>query len=85
MMLYRLVHLVETRSEELAACLIERVNDSEATPAYENLPADELRDRVYEIYRRLGEWRLPRMSSNSSGDICGLGLSAPIKVCHSAS
>jgi hypothetical protein len=60
MMLYRLVHLVETRSEELAACLVERVNDSEATPAYESLPADELRDRVYEIYRRLGEWLLTK-------------------------
>jgi hypothetical protein len=56
MMLYRLVRLIETHSEALAASLLCRVQDSDATPAYKNVPSEELKGRVYEIYRHLGEW-----------------------------
>ena len=56
MMLYRLVRLIETHSEALAACLLHRVQDSEAAPAYANVPDEELKGRVYEIYRHLGDW-----------------------------
>jgi hypothetical protein len=34
MMLYRLVRLIETHSKALAACLLARVETSEATPDY---------------------------------------------------
>ena len=56
MMLYRLVRLIESHAQALAASLLIRVQDSAATPDYRNVPADELKDRVYEIYRHLGEW-----------------------------
>lgn len=56
MMLYRLVRLIETHSEALAASLLERVQNSELTPSYRNVPSTDLQDRVYEIYRHLGEW-----------------------------
>jgi hypothetical protein len=56
MMLYRLVRLIETHAQALAASLLTRVQDSEATPDYTNVPAEELKGRVYEIYRHLGEW-----------------------------
>jgi hypothetical protein len=56
MMLYRLVRLIETHAQALAASLLIRVQDSAATPDYSNVPAEELRARVYEIYRHLGEW-----------------------------
>lgn len=60
MMLYRLVHLIETHSQALAACLVDRVQASEATPDYKNVPKEDLRDRVYEIYRHLGDWLLTK-------------------------
>ena len=60
MMLYRLVHLIETHSQALATCLIDRVRGSDATPDYKNVPPDELRQVVYEIYRHLGDWLLSK-------------------------
>ena len=56
MLLYRLVRLIETHSQALAASLLVRVQESEHTRGYSSVPPDELRDRVYEIYRHLGEW-----------------------------
>jgi hypothetical protein len=57
MLLYRLVRMIETRSQELAACLLDRVQNSRFTQTYHrNVPPDELKERVYEIYRHLGEW-----------------------------
>ena len=56
MMLYRLVRLIETHAQALAASLLIRVQDSSVTPDYQNVPAEELKSRVYEIYRHLGEW-----------------------------
>jgi len=56
MMLYRLVRLIETHSQALAACLLDQVQNSELTQSYQNVPPEELQERVYEIYRHLGEW-----------------------------
>lgn len=60
MMLYRLVRLIETHSQALAACLLNRVQNSEATPDYQKVPPEELQMRVYEIYRHLGDWLITR-------------------------
>ena len=51
---YRLVRLIETHSEELAARLVEKVRVSPNSPSYRNVPADELKQRVFEIYQHLG-------------------------------
>lgn len=56
MMLYRLIRLIETHSEALAACLLDRVQNSKVTQGYQNVPTEDLKERVYEIYRHLGEW-----------------------------
>jgi hypothetical protein len=56
MILYRLVRLIETHADALAACLLDRVQNSEATPDYENVPPQELKERVAEVYRHLGDW-----------------------------
>jgi len=56
MLLYRLVRLIETHSQALAASLLVRVQASEHTHDYCNVPPEELKERVYEIYRHLGEW-----------------------------
>jgi len=57
MILYRLVRLIETHSQELATCLLDQVQNSELTRSYhQNVPGEELKETVYEIYRHLGEW-----------------------------
>jgi hypothetical protein len=60
MMLYRLVHLIETHSPALADCLMARARESDKMPAYVNVPTEELRGRVYEIYRHLGDWLMKK-------------------------
>jgi hypothetical protein len=60
MTLYRLVRLIETHSNELASCLLQRVRSSEATPDYNLVPDEDLKGRVYEIYRHLGDWLITR-------------------------
>jgi hypothetical protein len=65
MMLYRLVRLIETHSQSLAACLLDRVQNSELTQNYhQKVPAEELKERVYEIYRHLGEWLIGKDESH---------------------
>jgi len=63
MMLYRLVRLIETHSQPLAACLLERVQKSGLAQTYRNVPSEELQERVYEIYRHLGEWLIGKDES----------------------
>lgn len=55
---YRLVRLIESHADELACALEERVQDNSQVSHFRNLPTHELRERVYEIYRHLGEWLL---------------------------
>jgi len=55
---YRLVRLIETHADALASGLEERALASPQIPHFKNVPAHELRERVYEIYRHLGEWLL---------------------------
>ena len=64
MMLYRLVRLIETHSQALAACLLDRVQNSELTQGYQQkVPTEDLKERVYEIYRHLGEWLIGKDES----------------------
>ncbi len=58
MLLYRLVRLIESHSEALATSLLQKVQQSEHTRDFKNVPAKELTERVYEIYRHLGDWLL---------------------------
>jgi hypothetical protein len=58
MLAYRLVRLIETHSDKLVAGLLAKVQASELTPNYRNSAATELRERVGEIYRHLGDWLL---------------------------
>ena len=64
MLAYRLVRLIETHSDALAASLLERVRSSELTRSYRQVPPEELKQRVYEIYRHLGDWLLGKSVSD---------------------
>ena len=58
MLAYRLVRLIETHSDGLAASLLKKVQNSEFTRDYQNVPQEDLQERVYEVYRHLGDWLL---------------------------
>lgn len=58
MLAYRLVRLIETHSDALANSLLQRVQTAETARDYMKVPAEELKTRVYEVYRHLGEWLL---------------------------
>jgi hypothetical protein len=55
---YRLVRLIESHADALAAGLEERAQANSQIAHFREIPAHELRERVYEIYRHLGEWLL---------------------------
>jgi|SRR5579871_4053623 len=55
---YRLVRLIESHADALAAGLEEKVQTSGQVTHFHDISAQELRERVYEIYRHLGEWLL---------------------------
>jgi len=63
MLAYRLVRLIETHSDALAAGLLAKVQTSELTRSYRNVPPEDLKDRVFDIYRHLGEWLLGKDGS----------------------
>jgi hypothetical protein len=58
MLAYRLLRLVETHSDALAAGLLERTRNSPLLPGYRDVPTEELKQRVHEIYRHLADWLL---------------------------
>jgi hypothetical protein len=60
MLAYRLVRLIETHSDALAAGLLEKVQNSPLLTQYRKVPPEELKERVYEIYRHLGDWLLSK-------------------------
>ncbi|HET7892249.1 MAG TPA: hypothetical protein VFL34_12015 [Candidatus Sulfotelmatobacter sp.] len=55
---YRLVRLIESHADELAAGLERKVQSSTQVTHFRDISAHELKERVYEIYRHLGEWLL---------------------------
>jgi len=60
MLAYRLVRLIEKHADSLTAELHDRVTTSTLLPHYRNVPADDLKTCVQEIYRHLGDWLLGR-------------------------
>jgi len=56
MLAYRLLRLVETHSDALSTGLLEKTKTSPLLPDYNNVPPEDLRQQVREIYRHLAEW-----------------------------
>ena len=65
MPLHRLVHLIESHSQELARELLHRTHQSPHLTSFSKVPDQELRQRVHEIYSHLGQW----LMSRTEGDI----------------
>ncbi len=62
---YRLVQLIETHSDRLAETMLMKLQHCEKCPSFKNVPREEFRQRVYEIYDHLGEW----LTSKREGDV----------------
>ena len=60
MIALRLVHLIETHSEELAEGLTHKLLASERTTDLRKVPASELHHRCHEVYRNLSAWLLSK-------------------------
>lgn len=60
MTLHKLARLIDSHSDELAAALLNRVRNSEATPDYFLVPDEDLRERVFDIYHNLADWLITR-------------------------
>jgi len=73
MLAYRLVRLIEKHSDALAAGLLKRVQASEFTRDYRNVPPEELQQAVYEIYRHLGDWLLGKSEFDIKERYCEIG------------
>jgi hypothetical protein len=54
----RLVRLIESHADALTGGVEKNVQASSQVAHFRDTPAHELRERAYEIYRHLGEWRL---------------------------
>lgn len=60
-MLYeKFIKLVENHAEDLTFKWIEEVRQNPSTPGYHNMTDELLRQRVFDIYKKLGEWLLNR-------------------------
>ncbi len=64
MLSQRFVRLIEDHSDALASGLLHKVERSVRTEAFCKVPPDELKQRVCEIYRHLGEWLLDKSESD---------------------
>ncbi len=58
MLAYRLVRLIETHSEQLASGLLKKLNLCNKCNEFTQVPQEEFKQRVSEIYQNLGEWLL---------------------------
>jgi len=71
----RLVKLIEVHADKLASGLMNRLQSSpEAGELLRKVPSDELKSRVHEIYRNLGDWLLAKTESEIEERYTGLGM-----------
>ena len=63
MLSHRFVRRIEDHSDALAMALLHKVQHSARTEAYRDIEPEELSQRVFEIYRHLGEWLLDKSES----------------------
>jgi hypothetical protein len=74
MLSHRFVRLIEDHSDALASSLMHKVQRSSHTEAYHKIPSEELTQRVYEIYRHLGEWLLDKSEADIEERYTQIGI-----------
>jgi hypothetical protein len=70
----KIVRLIEAHADELADGLWARLERSHRMREFrENVPPEELRQRVYEIYGNLGEWLEYKSEADIERRYCAIG------------
>lgn len=69
----RLVRIIEEHAEELTRGVLSDLAANVRTPAYHNLPFDELHRRVYDVYHNLGRWLADKTEEHVETVFGGLG------------
>jgi hypothetical protein len=64
MLTHKLIHLIQYHSENLAASLVRQVQMSDRAGSYRDVSLEELKQRVFEIYRHVGEWLLNKSEAD---------------------
>ncbi|HVP52035.1 MAG TPA: hypothetical protein VMT05_08000 [Terriglobales bacterium] len=71
----RLVKLIEAHADKLAQGLMHSLQTSpRSSELLRKVPAEELKSRVHEIYRNLGDWLLTKTESEIEERYTGLGM-----------
>ena len=60
MIALRLVRLIESQSDQLAESLLHKLERSSRAADLRKVPAAEVRERTYEVYRNLSDWILTK-------------------------
>ncbi|HUI44049.1 MAG TPA: hypothetical protein VL523_18955 [Terriglobia bacterium] len=58
-----LIEMIETHAEELTLATLGDLRSSSFTPSYHRLASEKARNRVYTVYRDLGNWLADRTDS----------------------
>jgi hypothetical protein len=64
MIALRLVHLIESHSEQLAESLLHKLERSSRAADLKKVPPQEIRERAREIYRNLSDWLLTKTNED---------------------
>jgi hypothetical protein len=70
----RLVRLIEDHSAELVEDFLEKLRTSEKTRDMAKVPVQELRDRVHEILKNLGDWLLYKKEADIQNRYREIGM-----------
>jgi hypothetical protein len=73
MLALRLVHLIESHSDELADGLIRKLHTSDRMRDLRRVPSAELHARCHEIYRNLSSWLLNKTEADIEQTYTPLG------------
>ena len=64
MIALRLVHLIESHSEQLAESLLRKIDRSTRAADLKKVSTQEIHERAREIYRHLSDWLLTKTESD---------------------
>ena len=74
MLAYRLVRLIETHSDRLADRLLLKIQSSDKTSLFHNVPEEDFRAAVSEIYTHLGQWLLGKSEADIARRYTEIGM-----------
>lgn len=73
MIVLKLTELIEKHADELARGLLAKLLASEKTADMRKVPAKELEERVYEVYRNLSVWLLTKTEAEVASRYVAIG------------